>query len=122
MDKAMLDMLQMEDLHGETLLLAQTVGMEAFRKLVTVYGGTGRLYIPQPEMLVIPIRDKRIREEYNGSNLYELCEKWHLSESYMRNIVREKSRELRLAPVSGQIGFEELVEPRRKTEAANGTS
>ena len=45
--------------------LAETIGMDAFRRLVDVYGGTGRVYIPQADTLLIPIRDRLIREEYN---------------------------------------------------------
>ena len=56
-----------------------------------MYGGTGRLYIPQPDKLMIPIRDRLIRDEFNGSNVYALLAKmWNLSEDKVRQIVREK--------------------------------
>ena len=105
MRNEMLQLLKLEDLQGENRELAETIGIEAYRKLVDVYGGTGRVYIPQPDTLLIPIRDRMIRDEYDGSNLYELCKRWNLSEGYVRSIVREKTEELRRAPIPGQCSF-----------------
>lgn len=65
--------LTLEDLQGESRELAETSGMVLCIKLVDVYGGTGRLYIPQPDTLLIPVRDKKICEQFNGGNIYELA-------------------------------------------------
>ena len=73
MNKDLLQLLTIDDLHGESRELAETIGMDAFVKLVEVYGGTGRMYIPQADMLLIPVRDAKIREEYDGTNLYSIC-------------------------------------------------
>ena len=86
----LLRQLTVDDLHGEARDLAEAIGMEAFLKLVEVYGGTGRLYIPQASILAIPIRDAQIRQEYDGTNLLKLCRKWGLSENSVRRIVRIK--------------------------------
>ena len=94
MRNELLNELKLEDLQGEARELAETIGMDAFRRLVDVYGGTGRVYIP--------IRDRLIRDEYNGSNVYALCKKWNLSEGYVRGIVREKTEQIRRAPLEGQ--------------------
>lgn len=105
MNKDLLHLLTLEDLSGESRELAEVIGMEAFIKLVEVYGGTGRMYIPQADTLLIPVRDAKIREEYDGTNLYAICRKWDLSEGTVRRIVQEKSRELRRAPPDGQISW-----------------
>ena len=105
MRNELLNHLQLDDLKGETHELAETIGMDAFRRLVDVYGGTGRVYIPQADTLLIPIRDRLIREEYNGYNVYELCKKWDLGESMVRTIIRDKIRELRQAPIDGQVSL-----------------
>ena len=47
MRNELLNELKLEDLQGEARELAETIGMDAFRRLVDVYGGTGRVYIPQ---------------------------------------------------------------------------
>ena len=70
MDKKRLHLLTIDDLDGENRELAELVGMEAFIKLVEVYGGTGKLYVPQADKVLIPVRDEKIREEYDGTNLY----------------------------------------------------
>ena len=105
MNNELLELLTIDDLQGEARELAETLGMEAFRHLVSVYGGTGRMYIPQPDMLLIPVRDSKIREEYNGDNIYDLCRKWDLSEGYVRKIVAEKAEELRRRPLDGQCSL-----------------
>lgn len=102
MNVELLELLELDDLQGEVRELAECIGMEAFRRLVDVYGGTGRVYIPQADKLLIPIRDRLIRDEYNGSNVYALCKKWNLSEGYVRGIVREKTEQIRRAPLDGQ--------------------
>ena len=105
MDKKLLHLLAIDDLDGENRELAETIGMDAFIKLVEVYGGTGRMYIPQADMLLIPVRNAKIREEYNGTNLYAICREWDLSEGYVRRIVQEKAEELNRAPLEGQTSL-----------------
>lgn len=68
------------------------------------------MYIPQADTLLIPIRDRLIREEYNGYNVYELCKKWDLGESMVRTIIRDKIRELRQAPIDGQVSLFDVPE------------
>lgn len=97
--------LQIEDLTGSARELAEIVGMEAFSRLVEVYGGSSNLYVPKADQLVLPIRDKLIQREYNGRNVFELSRKWGLTERYVREIVKEKAKELRVAPGPGQISF-----------------
>ena len=110
MRNELLELLQLEDLQGEAYELAELIGIEAYRKLVDRYGGTGRMYIPQADTLLIPIRDRLIREEYNGYNVYELCKKWDLGESMVRTIIRDKIRELRQAPIDGQVSLFDVPE------------
>ena len=102
MRNELLNHLQLDDLKGEAHELAETIGMDAFRRLVDVYGGSGRVYFPQAVTLLIPIRDRLIREVYN---VYELCKKWDLGESMVRTIIRDKIRELRQAPIDGQVSL-----------------
>jgi len=110
MRNELLNHLQLDDLKGETHELAETIGMDAFRRLVGVYGGPGGGDIPQADTLLIPIRDRLIREEYNGYNVYELCKKWDLGESMVRTIIRDKIRELRQAPIDGQVSLFDVPE------------
>ena len=109
MRNELLKELQIDDLQGENRELAECIGMEAFIKLVDVYGGTGRLYIPNPDTLLIPVRDKKICEQFNGGNIYELARKWSLTDAYIRNIVKDKLAEIRRTPPAGQLSLDEFI-------------
>lgn len=103
--KELLGHLQMEDLEGENCYqMAEAIGIEAFRKLVLIYGGT-EPYIPKAETLIIPVRNKLISREYNGTNEFQLSRKWGVSERYIREIAKEKAKEIRELPLEGQIRF-----------------
>ena len=90
----LLDRVQMEDLDEEQRTLAGLIGIEAFRALVRNYNGTP-IYIPKIESLEKPVRDELIREEFDGKNYRELALKYGLTETWIRNIVIEKAREIR---------------------------
>ncbi|MEG1752737.1 MAG: Mor transcription activator family protein [Christensenella sp.] len=105
MNRELLAMLTLDDLKGETRELAEVIGLEAFKLILERYGGTGRLYIPQPDMVIIPIRDLLIQREYNGFNIYELAKKWELSDTYIRQIVKEQALDFKRKPMDGQISL-----------------
>ena len=111
MNVELLELLELDDLQGEARELAECIGMEAFRRLLERYGGTGKMYIPQPDKVVIPVRDVLIRREYNGYNTYELARKWKLSDAYVRQIVKDKAAEIRRAPPDGQLTFDDCALP-----------
>ena len=104
----LLEYLTIEDLDSNNRQLAELVGMEGFKNLVRCYGGTANLYIPKADRLVIPIRDTLICREFNGSNSYELSMKWNLTERYIRDIVKDRKKELTDEALKGQISFFEL--------------
>lgn len=105
MRNKLLESLRLEDLNGNARELAELIGLEAFIRLVDVYGGTSSLYIPKAEQLVLPVRDEMIRREFDGNNSYVLARKWGLTERYIREIAKEKMKELRLTPGPGQTSF-----------------
>ena len=99
----LLELLQLEHLSGEQLKLAETIGIEAYRKLVKLYAGSGSMYIPTVDQLTRNVRDSLIREEYTGYNQRELALKFGISEQWVRSIVGPVK-----PPISGQISlFEE---------------
>ncbi len=68
--------------------LAEAVGIDALMKFADNFGGE-RLYIPKSDSILRNMRDKRIREEFNGYNIRELSRKYDLSTVQIRNIVRK---------------------------------
>lgn len=69
--------------------LAETIGIEAYRKLVVNYGGSG-IYINKIDTITRPERDDEIREKFNGSNYRELAKEYGLSETGIRKIINKK--------------------------------
>lgn len=64
---------------------ADLIGMDNFYKLSKELGGTA-LYIPKTESLFRELRNKKIREGFNGGNYKELALKYGLSERFVRDI------------------------------------
>ncbi|MEG1752468.1 MAG: Mor transcription activator family protein [Christensenella sp.] len=101
----LLDMLELDDLKGAARELADVIGLESFKKLVTVYSGSDGIYIPKVNSIVEPIRNSLIRREFNGYNAYDLARKWDLTERHIREIAKEEIKEIKLKPVDGQISW-----------------
>lgn len=81
--------------------IASAIGPENFVKLAEVVGGA-TIYIPKPESLVRPVRDARIKDEFNGYNHFELSQKYGVSVRWVRELCGEGHPE-------GQISFLDLL-------------
>ena len=90
----------LEQLSGDQMELAETVGLEAYKKLVANYGGMC-VYIYKPETILRELRNTEICNEFNGVNYRELAQKYHLSEKTVREIVSSKKDE----PMYEQTSF-----------------
>ena len=47
--------------------IAEVIGIDNFYKLTKVVGGA-TIYLPKPESITRPVRDARIKAEFNGYN------------------------------------------------------
>lgn len=92
--------ISLNQLSGDQRELAETVGLEAYRKLVANYGGMS-IYINKPETILRDLRNTEICNSFNGFNYRELAKKYHLSEKTVREIVSGKETE----PLDGQTSF-----------------
>ena len=96
-------MIGLDDLRDEQRGIAQAIGLEAYLQLSKTYGGM-TIYIAKAEdILERKHRDERIRSEYDGTNTAQLARKYGLTETWIRNIVSEKAKELREAQIPGQM-------------------
>lgn len=104
----LLEQLQLEDLEGKNCYhMAKVIGMEAFRKLVLVFGGS-EPYVPEAKKLILPIRNILINRQFDGSNDFNLAKQWGLSERYVRTLAKEKVEQIkkeRNKPLEGQVRF-----------------
>lgn len=104
----LLDRVQIENLDEEQKTLAELIGLEAFKNLVRAFNGTS-IYIPKIESLEKTVRDELIKEEFNGGNYKELALKYGLTETWIRNIVLDKAKEIRSRPIDGQMSISDFL-------------
>ena len=104
----LLDKIQLDNLEEEQKALAELIGMDAFRSLVRAFNGTS-IYIPKIESLEKTVRDQLIKEEFDGGNYRKLALKYGLTETWIRNIVLEKAREIKARPIDGQMTMEDFL-------------
>lgn len=95
----LLEHLQLEHLEGDQLKLAEAIGIEAYRKVVSMYAGSV-LYVPTVDKLTIKVRDSLIKNEYTGYNHRDLAIKFGISEQWVRVIVGPST-----PPIEGQISL-----------------
>ena len=96
--------LTLDDLEGEQRALAECLGLEAYRRLLLMYAGS-TFTVRMPDKVTIPLRNKRIRSEFNGYNWGELARKYNLHEKTIRNIVSGEISRIRAEPMDGQASL-----------------
>ncbi len=104
----LLEKVQMENLDEEQKMLAELIGLEAFKSLVRAFNGTS-IYIPKIESLEKAVRDEMIKEEFDGGNYRELALKFGLTETWIRNIVLDKTKEIKARPIDGQMNLMDFL-------------
>ncbi len=95
-----------DQLRDDQKELAEIIGLEAYKKLVVNYAGSF-LYIQKIDSVLKDLRDKEIRDKFDGGNYGALAREYNLAEATVRDIVTEKRKQLRLAPLEGQMCFED---------------
>ena len=83
-----LDRVQMSDLDEEQQQVAELIGLDNYKRLVSVFGGLS-IYIPKADAWERMARDEQIR-------------RYGLTEVRIRSIVSDKMREFRARPMDGQ--------------------
>ena len=96
--------LALDDLEGEQRSLAECLGLEAYKRLLLMYAGS-TFTVRMPDTVTIPLRNKRIRSEFNGYNWGELARKYNLHEKTIRNIVSGEISRIRAEPMDDQTSF-----------------
>lgn len=78
--------IQLEDVPEDFRDVAESLGMEAFLRLVSLCGGQD-LYIPKRESLERGPRDRAIRARFDGGNYRALAAQYRLSVRQIRKII-----------------------------------
>ena len=69
--------------------IAEEIGCVNLIKLLDIVNGD-TIYLQRADNILRPVRDKRIKAEFNGYNRSELARKYNLSERYMRELCGEE--------------------------------
>ena len=81
-----LDRVQMSDLDEEQQQVAELIGLDNYKRLVSVFGGLS-IYIPKADAWERMARDEQIREEFDGYNFKELAGRYGLTEVRIRSMI-----------------------------------
>ena len=92
MSEEWLDEVAIEDIPEKYREVVEITGVRAAAALSRLIGGT-YYYFPKADKLLANIRNKKIREEFNGSNHKDLARKYDLSETSIRRLIENKEGE-----------------------------
>lgn len=65
--------------------IAEEIGTNNLLKLASLVGGSS-FYLPQKATLLRPLRDQKIRAEFNGYNVDEISRKYEVSQRWVQII------------------------------------
>lgn len=99
---SLLDNLTLDDLDDEQRELAECIGLDAYKKLITRYAGS-YIYICKCDTITVEIRNRAIKSEFNGYNYLELAKKYDLSERAIRYIVSDQLTRIKAEPLENQF-------------------
>lgn len=83
--------LKISDLPSQFENIALKLGIDKTKLLFEEFGGTS-VYFPTEKMIYKESRDRKIISEFNGFNIKELANKYNMSQTYIRSIIRKKTR------------------------------
>lgn len=101
---SLLDKLTLDDLDADQRQLAECIGMEAYKKLLENYAGSP-IRVRMPDKITIPLRNKEIKDKFNGYNYGHLAREYHLSEDSIRKIVSSEIKRIKYSPPEGQMSL-----------------
>ncbi|MDD3415502.1 MAG: Mor transcription activator family protein [Lachnospiraceae bacterium] len=108
-EKEIISKLVIDDLQEPHRQIAESIGLESFLKLVSSFGGSA-IYIPQMKEIVKNRVYQMIQDEFDGTNIKTLANKYNVSESTVYNVVREqlKSGIHRHPNIPGQMSIADI--------------
>lgn len=82
------DDVEIADFKDEMSLIAETLGLDAAKKIIELCGGDS-FYVPKAESVIRYVRDRRIYKEFKAGKRYrELARKYDLTTRHVRVIIK----------------------------------
>lgn len=85
-------------------VIARIAGIDAALEVAKEYGGE-QVYMAKYETVIRPIRDVKIRREFNGFNFKALARRYQITEQMVRNIVSDEIMKKQREPMPGQVSM-----------------
>ncbi|MCD4674955.1 MAG: hypothetical protein K8S18_03035 [Desulfobacula sp.] len=86
------DDIDINDLEGDMVDVAENIGLSAAKKLLTVFGGEA-IYFHKPESVIRAARDRKIYKEFKIDNYRQLATRYKLTTRQIRVIIQEQRRQ-----------------------------
>ena len=100
----MRDEIKQGDLPEPYDAIAAEIGVENTLKIAKLFSGC-QVYFPTYDTVERPLRNRKIRSEFNGYNFKFLAKKYGITERTVREIVGEELRIKQNEPNKEQISF-----------------
>lgn len=104
MEDNLLKKLIIDDLPEPYKTVAEVCGMEVVITLAENFGGS-QVYFQQIDTMVDTLKERLIRQEFNGYNYEELARKYKCSTRWVRKLVSDIENKVRNKPLDGQISI-----------------
>lgn len=98
--------IELSDIPEEQRDFAELVGLDTFRKLVEMYGGSS-IYICKEDAILRQKRNLAIANDFNGYNYLQLAKKYNLTERTIRDVISSVLGERRYVTKNQVSMFEE---------------
>lgn len=85
--KELIEYTALEDIPVKYRNIAEITGVKQYLNLCS-YAVGDEIYFPKLESMLIPARNRKIRDEYDGWNVKQLAEKYDLTAQQIRAILK----------------------------------
>lgn len=96
--------IQFEDLPEPYDMLAEKFGISVALEMAKLFSGE-RVYFLKYEAVERPLRNKKIKSEFNGYNFKELARRYNMTEMGIRQIVADEIKVKQDEPNTHQVSF-----------------
>lgn len=100
LERELIEDTAIEDIAPKYQPVVDIIGIEKFIEL-SEYAKGDELYFPKKENVIAPARNRRIKKEWNGTNLKELADRYGLTVKQIIHILKDE-------PVYGQMSIFDL--------------
>ena len=104
MEAELMEKLTAEDLPEPYKTIAEFCGIETVVMLAEHFGGS-QVTFQKLDTMLYPLKERLIRQEFNGYNYFELMRKYNCSVSWIRKITSDITDKTRNKPITGQMNL-----------------